>query len=81
MTSTTVRGSVLRRITGSVVSPPPGKHPAGGKRGGVAASGWSVLDSDGNAFAVTLAVLDSDGNSFTVSSAVLDSDGNSFAVI
>ncbi len=48
---------------------------------GGGASGFAVLDSDGNSFSVTLSVLDSDGNSFTVSGSVLDSDGNSFSVI
>lgn len=46
-----------------------------------APAGWTVLDSDGNSFSVTLSVLDSDGNSFNVSSAVLDSDGNSFSPV
>ena len=48
---------------------------------GLSSIAFTVLDTDGNDFAVALDVLDSDGNSFNVDSSVLDSDGNSFAVI
>jgi S1-C subfamily serine protease len=45
------------------------------------ASGFSVLNSTGTAFAVSRNVLDSTGASFTVPANVLDSTGASFTPI
>ena len=53
----------------------------GGDRPPFVASDLTVLDKDGNPFAVTFSVLDKDGNPFTITADVLDKDGNTHTVI
>jgi len=71
--------TITRRITGRPIV----KYIAGPVTGSGegTATGFTVLDVDGNSFSVPLEVLNTAGTSFTVLSTVLDVDGNSFSPI